>query len=108
MSTKKEVRKQFREAVFARDGHKCRTCGLPSPDDSLLDAHHIIDRNEMPNGGYVVEDGISLCKIICHLKAEKFHITEGKEWEEGFHPDDLFKLIGSSRELAILKAKELK
>ncbi len=66
----------------------------------LLECHHIIDRTEMPNGGYVKENGISLCDN-CHLKAEKFHISSKIEFEPGYHPDDLYKKIKSSYEKAI-------
>jgi hypothetical protein len=67
-----------------------------------LDAHHISDRNSIffSNGGYVLENGITLCEEH-HLMAEKYHNTEGEEWEDGFHPDDLYKKINSSKELAI-------
>jgi hypothetical protein len=71
-----------------------------------IDAHHITDRNKMPNGGYVKENGITVCEE-CHLKAEKFHQTGGLEWEEGFHPNDLYKLIDSSFNLALQKSLEL-
>lgn len=54
---KKQIRQQFRDAVFKRDGYKCRVCG----NSGQLDAHHIIDRTEMPSGGYVKENGICLC-----------------------------------------------
>jgi hypothetical protein len=60
----------------------------------------------MPNGGYVLENGISLCDDH-HLIAEKFHITEGKEWHYGYHPADLYKKINSSKELAIKKSYNL-
>ena len=56
----------------------------------------------MPNSGYAVENGIALCPIH-HMLAEQFHITHGQEWEKGFHPDDLYKLINSSKEEAIVK-----
>jgi 5-methylcytosine-specific restriction endonuclease McrA len=56
---KKQIRELFRNSVFRRDGCQCRVCG--NGDGYVLDAHHIIDRNELPNGGYVVENGISLC-----------------------------------------------
>lgn len=119
MSKKNQVRRKFREDVFDRDGYCCKWCGngpvLEFPE-SVFDSHHITDRNEMPNGGYVKENGITLCKYdesgleenSCHMKAEKFHISEGKEWEPGMHPDDLYKVIGSSRELAIEKSNNLK
>lgn len=70
-----------------------------------MDSHHITDRNDMPNGGYVKENGISLCKygenpltLSCHQKAELW--LKGEELIEGFSPDDLYKLIGSSKEKA--------
>lgn len=100
---KKQVRQTFRNEVFSRDHYVCQGCGLQSSKETAeeeLDSHHIINRTEFLNGGYVKENGISLCKDICHLKAEKYHITGGKEWEQGFHPDDLYAKIASSEELA--------
>lgn len=68
-----------------------------------LDAHHITNRDDMPNGGYVKENGISVCDE-CHLKAEAFWSTG--ESVDGFSPEDLYKIIGSSLEQAT-KASEL-
>lgn len=93
-SEKKKIRQAFRDAVFERDDYKCRICGA----ESDLDVHHITDRTELPNGGYVMENGISLCPI-CHKHAELFHITKG-DWWKNMHPDELYKLIGSSYERA--------
>lgn len=76
---------------------KCRVCRKPQTTLSPLDAHHITDRNEMPNGGYVKENGISLCPI-CHIRAENFHRTGTAL--PGYSPDELYKLIGSSKEKA--------
>lgn len=104
---KKDVRKNFRDAVFTRDKNTCKVCGEVRQDVSLLDAHHITDRTLMPNGGYVKENGITVCKEDCHFKVEWFHITEGEEWNEGLHPDDLYRMIGSSKELAIEKSEKL-
>lgn len=101
MKTKKQIREHFRAVVFTRDKFTCKFCDKPA-----VDAHHITDRNDIINGGYVLENGISLCEDH-HIMAEKFHITEGKEWEEGFHPDDLYKKINSSKELAIKKSGQL-
>ena len=53
----------------------------------LLDAHHITSRDKMPNGGYVKENGATLCEE-CHLKAEGDNVV-------GFKIDDLYELIGS-------------
>jgi len=110
MSDKSKIRKQFRKSVFKRDGYRCKCCGVAGKDrqdDELnktlvdLDAHHIINRNELPNGGYVKENGITVC-TECHFKCESY-------WEcgvsiPGFSPEDLFKLIGSSREEATEKS----
>lgn len=90
---KRQIRDDFRVAVFTRDGHRCRVCGRPASADWPLDAHHITDRNELPNGGYVAENGISLCSS-CHASAEQLHATGTAEI--GYSPDDLYKLIGSS------------
>jgi 5-methylcytosine-specific restriction endonuclease McrA len=95
MKTKKQIREHFRAVVFTRDNFKCVFCGKPA-----VDAHHITDRNELKYGGYVLQNGISLCEDD-HKKAEKYHETNGEEWVEGFHPDDLYKKIKSSKELAI-------
>lgn len=97
---KKQVRQRFRAAVFTRDGYACRACGFASDAEraeSELDAHHITDRNEMPHGGYVAENGIALCDV-CHGKAEAFHC--GEAIPPGFGPADLYALIGSSEEEA--------
>lgn len=106
MKLKQKIREQFRESVFRRDRHKCRVCGR---NDVKLDAHHITDRNEMPNGGYVKENGITLCDTErgCHWKAEIYHTSNGKDWTEGFHPDDLYRMIGSSKQAAIIASKKL-
>jgi hypothetical protein len=104
---KKQVRQGFRTAVFARDGFACRGCGFPSSPERAeqeLDAHHITDRNEMPNGGYVPENGIALC-AACHLKAESAHCSE--PIPSGFAPADLYDRIGSSEPEARAAAERL-
>lgn len=104
---KKEIREKFRNDVFTRDKNTCQVCKIKYENVTSLDAHHITDRDGMPNGGYVKENGISVCKSDCHFKVEMFHISEGEEWEPNLHPDDLYKLIGSSKELAIKKSEQL-
>ncbi len=103
---KKEIRKKFRDDVFTRDKYTCKVCDTKR-EEELLDAHHITDRNEMPNGGYVKENGITVCKEECHNFVEAFHVSQGDWWEEGLHPDDLYRMIGSSKELAIEKSEKL-
>ena len=113
---KKEIREKFKREVFKRDNYTCKVCkkvyGIEN--SNLLDAHHIVDRSEIISGGYVKENGITVCKepllsfeTSCHMKCEKYHISSGNECEEGLHPDDLYKLIKSSKDLAIEKSKLL-
>ena len=110
MSKKKKlVRKKFRDAVFKRDGYVCRVCGIgvvgvdPS---TYLDAHHITSREEMPGGGYVEENGISLCES-CHRQAEHW-LSEPNMHEltkialAEYDPEELYKRIGSSHKDAYI------
>lgn len=111
MNKKQKIRETFRNDVFKRDKYSCKVCDKkysPKTAVEFLDVHHITDRNEIVNGGFVKENGISVCKKDCHFKVEMFHIYEGEKWEEGLHPDDLYKMIGSSKELAIEKSEKLK
>lgn len=104
---KKAIRKAFRDACFARDKYCCVTCGFKSSKEkaeSDLDAHHVQNREAMPNGGYVKENGISLC-APCHIKAETYYSTGVAE--KGFSPLDLYGKIGSTYELAVTASKRL-
>lgn len=58
----------------------------------------------MPGGGYVKENGISLCPE-CHEKAEIFHST-GKAFP-GYAPEDLYRKIGSSETKARTASEKL-
>ena len=104
MNKKKLVRHNFRTSVFNRDNFTCKMCGEHPEDTSTLDAHHITDRNEMPNGGYVLENGITLCPD-CHIKAEIFH-SSGKSYE-GYSPEDLYNVIGSTYDKAYAASERL-
>ena len=103
MSKAKQLaRQKFRQDVFKRDNSHCVFCEVSTD----LDAHHITDRNEMPNGGYVKENGITLCPKH-HEDAEIFHISGGNSWIKDMHPNDLYKKIGSSKDLALIKSERL-
>lgn len=110
-ANKKKVRQEFRDACFERDGNACACCGAKPPAgvkiEDFLDAHHITDRNDMPNGGYVAANGISLCKAVCHPKAEIWHSSGKTKSEEGFKPEDLYSKIGSSYNEAVEASKKL-
>lgn len=108
---KKAVRKAFRDNVFKRDGYKCVCCGkrsTPANAEADLDAHHVTPREEMPNGGYVKENGVTLCKgddgSSCHEKAEL--VLKGDNLP-GYTPDDLYAKIGSNREKAHTSSEKL-
>jgi len=97
MSAKKKiVRQKFRDSVLKRDRNKCVIC----KQSENVDAHHITDRALMPHGGYVRENGISLCPMH-HEMAEMYHQTEGELCEEGFLPSQLYSKVGSSYEKAL-------
>jgi 5-methylcytosine-specific restriction endonuclease McrA len=104
---KKRIRQAFRDSVFKRDNYTCKICGAKGTKETL-NAHHITDRNEMPNGGYVKENGITVCEGECHLLCERYHMNCAEKWSEGIHPNDLYFLIGSSIELATTESKKLK
>ena len=106
MNKKKLIRARFRTSVFTRDKYKCKIC---NDSNEILDAHHILPRKQMPNGGYVKENGVTLCPS-CHLEAEDFlngDLTTfaGKNYD--YSPANFLKLIGSSVELAYEKSKLL-
>lgn len=97
---------------MSRDNYHCVCCGKAGKDrqggdDHLeyhsdsnpanLDAHHITDRHEFKNGGYVKENGITVCDA-CHVLAEEFHSTGIAH--PGFSPEDLYEIIASSFEIA--------
>lgn len=105
-SEKKLVRERFRSAVFGRDGDRCRVCGWSLQTQELhLDAHHITDRTLMPNGGYVKENGITLCPAH-HELAEAFHSTGVAV--PGYAPADLYHMVGSTYEQAVKASERLK
>lgn len=121
MNKKKQIRKKFKEGVFKRDNFTCRVCGFKMEGSyDYFDSHHITDRSLMPNGGYVKENGITVCKDngylnlmngefidSCHMKCEKYHITNGNEWNDNLHPNDLYEIIGSSYKYALEMSEKL-
>ena len=106
-SDKKRVRAAFRDAVFSRDNYCCKGCGEKGTAETL-DAHHVTNRDLMPNGGYCVENGITLCKKLggCHEKAEASNWTTNII--PGFEPSTLYGIIGSTYEQALEASKKLK
>ena len=58
------TRDEFRTSVFERDNHLCVMCHKPA-----VDVHHIIDRKQFTNGGYYLDNGVSLCSEH-HIESE--------------------------------------
>ena len=98
---KKLIRENFRRVCLMRDKNRCVMCDA-RPE--TLEVHHVKDRTEIINGGYVKENGISLC-AQCHIKAEVYHST-GKA-EPGYAPEDLYNKIGSNYEKAVKASEKL-
>lgn len=63
------TRDVFREAVFARDGHLCVHCKQPGQD-----AHHLMERRLFDDGGYYIDNGVTLCGS-CHILAEETNLS---------------------------------
>jgi 5-methylcytosine-specific restriction endonuclease McrA len=61
------TRDEFREAVFARDKHKCVFCGSPA-----VDAHHILERRLFDNYGDFKH---KVAKVV-----RKGHVQSAKHW----------------------------
>lgn len=62
-------RDAFRDAVFARDQHRCVFCGQPAAD-----AHHIIERRLWSDGGFYLDNGASVCPTH-HYQCESTQIS---------------------------------
>lgn len=96
------VRAAFRKAVFTRDRYRCLVCGRQwseadeAPELGRINAHHITDRHEFPNGGYVPENGVTVCEGACHMACEEFHRSGGTRSAEGLSPSDLYGKVGST------------
>gem|GEM_PF-3895430 len=63
------TRNRFRKSVFERDSYKCVVCG-----GKTADVHHILERKLWSDGGYYIENGVSLCEAH-HIQAEKEILT---------------------------------
>lgn len=109
MSTKqdhKRWRKQFNEDCLKRDKYKCKFCDITEN----LDVHHIVNRHELPNGGYVPSNGITLCENH-HMMAEEFHVAFINNIDKepnGFSPSELYDVINSSYGIALSDSENLK
>lgn len=63
------TRQEFKDHVFRRDNFTCAFCSKPAQD-----AHHIIERKLWSDGGYYIENGVSVCEEH-HLACERTDIS---------------------------------
>ena len=77
--------KDWRKAVYQKDGYRCQACGKQGGD---LNAHHLDAYDTTPEKRFDVSNGVTLCPA-CHTK---FHLQFGfggntaaqfKEWLKG-------------------------
>ena len=82
------LKERFNTAVQAERGNACQVCGATESGR----AHQITHRNQMPYGGFCVENGIVLCRE-CRRSA--------RSDADGFSALDLYAIIDSSQQAAI-------
>lgn len=66
------IYKEWRNAIYARDGRRCQMPGCNSK--TKLNAHHILRWIDAPSLRYNTDNGITLCKG-CHKKVTGFEGT---------------------------------
>jgi len=67
--------KDWRDAVFERDGYTCQMCNKPSSGD--IEAHHIYPWRDYPSKRFDSDNGITLCQG-CHrsIKGNELEYVE--------------------------------
>lgn len=85
------ITKELIKEITKRDGYKCKVCG--SSDN--VGVSSII-----PRFGYNIFNALLLCKY-CNKLFAYYWQTNCKDYSEGYHPDDLYKLINSNKERAL-------
>jgi hypothetical protein len=58
--------RKWRDAVNERDKHECQECGIFCEKGNKV-SHHLVDFADRPDLGYLVENGITLCRP-CHAR----------------------------------------
>jgi len=76
MTTNNQKRKKFRETCFDRDNNECI---VPWCTEEAVDAHHIAERELWKNGGYIPNNGVSVCEKH-HRYAETNNIPPQSFW----------------------------
>lgn len=94
----KEI-KFFKASVFSRDNNTCQGCSkrFDGGTETFLKAHLITPSSEMLTTGYVIENGISLCKATCLKKAQEYYVSNKTRWYDNFLPEALYKRIKENK-----------
>lgn len=66
----------WRRKVFIRDNHTCQNCKKRGVE---IEAHHVKSWARHPELRYEVSNGITLCRIPCHVEANRLQRTQEKE-----------------------------
>jgi len=102
------TRDEFKNNVFKRDNNMCVCCGVNESGSIKLDAHHIIERRLWDDGGYYIDNGVTLCdqgENGCHFKAETTEFSveylrekvgiQNKVLPEDMYPDHIYDKWGN-------------
>jgi hypothetical protein len=77
--------REWRDAVWERDGYACKTCGY-SGDNMLIHAHHVKGWDEYPELRFETDNGLTLCHS-CHAKIHGKQVCnllkDGVSWIKG-------------------------
>lgn len=90
----KKWREGFNRECLKRDSYKCKFCH----ETKDLDVHHIVDRHDMPNGGYATSNGITVCQyhhLLCEMRVE------------GYTEDILYSMINTTFDIAYSDCEKL-
>jgi hypothetical protein len=60
--------RQWRRAVFERDGYRCQVCGITG---TYLTAHHIQSFAYFPELRFIIDNGVTLCEP-CHALTDNY------------------------------------
>lgn len=89
MEPKLLSRDDFREGVFKRDGYHCVFCAnrhgmgfyeVTCDESPQLDAHHLIERRLWSDGGYYLDNGVTVCQdhhMLC--ETTELSVEEARE-----------------------------
>lgn len=72
--------REWRTAVFRRDGYRCVKCGAKSRVGQCVELHphHIEPLSDRPDLAFVVPNGVTLCKS-CHEKTDSYGYKQSRK-----------------------------